>query len=229
MPLKEGEDVRYCWNRHHACRTELSSHDKKDDLPPNRLKVDVLTVCRQVYVETNPILWSTNTWSFHYKDAWRCWLRKMNANQKRLVKKVHLSRGVVFDFMTKSTISALKDLEELNVDIFTWNGPDFRNSEFEHYFPKPHTATVLITLVKQFFRAERITVIVVDGWQRPSNMSERVPFEERVTIAEACRSHLITIQTKVAPMKKEKHMKLPIGENRTEVDLGSEEDVVAQK
>jgi hypothetical protein len=214
--------MRFCGARHDACHMELSSHDKKDNPPPNRLKVGVLTACRQVYVETNPILWSTNTWSFDNNDTWRCWLSKMNANQKRLIKKVHLCQGVVFDFMTKPTISALKGLEELNVDIFTWNRP--QQSKFEHPCPQCLTS-VLITLVNQFFQAERIAVIANDGWKTSNDclLIKPATFEERVATAEACRVHLITFQNKAGPKKKEKGANLLTkGEKSTDEENGTE-------
>jgi len=113
----EEAEVFLCGDRHATCLAELAAHASEDDLPPNGLIVNVLTVCRQVYVDANPILWGSNTWSFRQSSAWRVWLANMNAVQRRLIRKVHLSQGIIFEKMPKALLSALKGLEELHVDI----------------------------------------------------------------------------------------------------------------
>jgi hypothetical protein len=121
--------MRLCGNRHRACELELANRPLEITLPPNRLNVGVLAVCRQVYVEVNPILWSTNTWSFEYDGTWRCWMRGRNALQKRLIKKIHFSKDPYFGLINKATILALK-LEELNIDIIsTWRPCSFMDSK----------------------------------------------------------------------------------------------------
>jgi hypothetical protein len=96
--------------------------------------VGVLAVCRQVYVELNPILWTTNTWSFRDKGTWRYWVSGRNALQKRLIKKIHFSEDAAFGRINKSTIRALK-LKELNIDIYTWQQLSLMDCEFQHRSP----------------------------------------------------------------------------------------------
>ncbi len=63
--------------------------------------------------------------------------------------------------------------------------------------------------VSKFFRAEKIMMIATDAWATYDSDEEdgddhATPFEERVTIAEDCCSHLISIQTKAAREMEEK-------------------------
>ena len=126
--------MRLCGNRHRACELELVGHSTEQNLPPNRPNVGVLTVCRQVYVEVNPILWSTNTWSLECQHTWHYWMSGRNALQKRLIKKIHFSAAAAYGLINKATILALK-LAELNMDIPTWRQYSLMNCEFEHRFP----------------------------------------------------------------------------------------------
>lgn len=126
--------MRLCGNRHRACELELVGHSTEQNLPPNRLNVGVLAVCQQVYVEVNPILWSTNTWSLERQRTWRYWMSGRNALQKRLIKKIHFSHEVAFGLNNKATILALK-LEELNIDIYTWRQYSFMSREFQYNSP----------------------------------------------------------------------------------------------
>jgi hypothetical protein len=118
--FKAGEDMRYCRNRHATCYTELTEALQKKTLPPNSLDVRALRVCRQAYVDANPILWGTNTWSFSSSSVWRDWRQARNALQRRLIKKVHLSQNIVLRPVTKASISEFKVWEELHLDIGTW-------------------------------------------------------------------------------------------------------------
>ena len=60
--FRAGEDLRFSRNRHAACYQELKEAEADSKhLPRHRVNVDVLTACRQAYVEASPILWSTNT------------------------------------------------------------------------------------------------------------------------------------------------------------------------
>ena len=60
-----------------------------EKLARNRIDISLLKVCRQIYVETNPILWGTTTWSFTHALAFSQFMNRRNANQRRLMKKLH--------------------------------------------------------------------------------------------------------------------------------------------
>ncbi|KAH8761397.1 hypothetical protein BGZ57DRAFT_580412 [Hyaloscypha finlandica] len=184
--FKAGEDMRACGNRHRACELELADHSTEKNLPPNRLNVGVLAVCRQVYVEVNPILWSTNTWSFQCNDTWRFWMSGRNALQKRLIKKIHFSAAAAYGLINKATILALK-LAELNMDIHTWRQYRLMNCH-------------------QFLQAEKVSVIAADAWTtaHDNQANNETSFEEKLAIAEACHSHLATLQAAEARKKQEK-------------------------
>jgi len=135
--MKLGEaKVLLCGDRHAACYAELiAANNCENTLTPSGLDVSTLTVCRQVYVDANPILWGTNTWSFHMSSAWRLWLENRNAIQRRLLRKVHLCHSAILKFVPKATISAFKGLEELNIDIETWHIIVFKQRESQSWSP----------------------------------------------------------------------------------------------
>jgi hypothetical protein len=115
--MNSGEDMRVCQNRHADCYKALRGKDR-ENLPPNRLDINILLVCRQAYVEANPILWSTNTWSFDRLGAWRQWRSHRNSLQRRLIKKVHLALNVILEEnIRKTDIQLFKVWEELHIDI----------------------------------------------------------------------------------------------------------------
>ncbi|KAE9374287.1 hypothetical protein N431DRAFT_503178 [Stipitochalara longipes BDJ] len=202
--FKDREDLRCCDNRHAICYSELQEY-KEEAPPPNRLDVSALTVCRQVYVDANPILWSTNIWSFRCKQAWNYWRFMRNAVQRRLIKKIHLGRGLIFDYITKAAIAELKALEELNIDFNTYtHGLDDINK------------------IQQCYQAKTISVIANDT-HMISLFSSQIPFEERVSMAESCRSHLMHLQLEAARKKEEKaSAKLLIGDKDSDSNGGAE-------
>jgi hypothetical protein len=100
-----GCDKRLSRNRHAACYgcwddgvdTPWGTYDKpiggpKDcsRLEKNRLPLEILRVCRQAYVEINPIFWRTSTWSFTHCLAFYKFMYGRNAVQRRLMNKLHL-------------------------------------------------------------------------------------------------------------------------------------------
>jgi hypothetical protein len=52
--------------------------------------LQILRVCRQTYVEANPVLWSTNTFSFTSALAFGKFMYMTNALQRRLLKSIHI-------------------------------------------------------------------------------------------------------------------------------------------
>jgi hypothetical protein len=153
--FKDGEDMRLCEDRHAACDSAVRGADR-EHLPPNRLNVDILVVCRQAYVEANPILWSTNTWAIHDISSWCQCRGRRNALQRRLIKKGHLGMNVVTDYVHKTAISLFKIWDELHIDI-TVNYRDLKQSQF--YENSCVLAYPTNLLVRQYFRAKKITVI----------------------------------------------------------------------
>jgi hypothetical protein len=68
--FKKGEDVRCCKNCHAACYVAFNS---EMGMPSTTLDLRLLRVCRQVYMEANPVLWGTNTWALHDRGSWVGW------------------------------------------------------------------------------------------------------------------------------------------------------------
>lgn len=48
----------------------------------NHLPLELLRACRQMCIETNTILWGTNTWSFTHSRAFYKFLERRNAIQR---------------------------------------------------------------------------------------------------------------------------------------------------
>lgn len=72
---------------HHECR-----HRRAEKGRPGSQVVDlrVLRVCRQIYVEAHPILWSTNTFSFTKATAFRRFIMTRKAPAIRLLRHLRL-------------------------------------------------------------------------------------------------------------------------------------------
>jgi hypothetical protein len=79
----------------------------------------------------------------------------------------------------------------------------------------PFFLQLITILVRQFFRAENITVISTDSWDTfsrdsdaddsdDSDDSDGTSFEDKVATAEECRSHLITLQNEAARKEEDK-------------------------
>ncbi|KAF8859281.1 hypothetical protein BDZ45DRAFT_364360 [Acephala macrosclerotiorum] len=114
--MNEGEDMRFCRNRHVACFKALKDADRHNR-PPNKLHIELLSVCRQAYIEANPILWSTTIWSPWGYCNWRRWCDIRTPLQRQLIKKVHLDTNVVHDYVHKTNISLFANWKELYVDV----------------------------------------------------------------------------------------------------------------
>lgn len=95
-----GEYIRLCHNQHAACYAAFCLSDR----PPNRLQIDLLGVCRQAYVEENPILWGTNTWSIGFHFHKRHYIR--TPNQKCLINKVHFETDSIKPFPHRISVTA---------------------------------------------------------------------------------------------------------------------------
>ncbi|KAN0102837.1 hypothetical protein V8E51_011150 [Hyaloscypha variabilis] len=207
----EEAKILLCGDRHAACYADIAVKSCDNTFTLRGLDVSALTVCRQVYVDANPILWATNTWSFHMSSAWRLWLENRNAIQRRLLRKVHLCHSAILKFVPKATISAFKGLEELNIDIETWHIIVFRQ------------------LNRLLLPAEKITVIAYDCFESSELESEeeQTTFAERVEGAEELRSHLMNLQNEEARKKEERRSaKLSKNTKNDSDSAGNEEDKV---
>ncbi|CZR64417.1 uncharacterized protein PAC_14315 [Phialocephala subalpina] len=71
IEMKEGEDIRFCSNRHAACYKALGDADRHNH-PPNKLDIDILGVCPQAYDEASAILYDIarfSSWKELYVDV----------------------------------------------------------------------------------------------------------------------------------------------------------------
>ncbi|KAH7391550.1 hypothetical protein BKA64DRAFT_747084, partial [Cadophora sp. MPI-SDFR-AT-0126] len=106
-------DLRHCHHRHAIC------YDALRNGPTKRLHIDLLSVCRQTYIESVRFLWGSNTWSIDDSQTFNQWFRRRNALQRLLMKKVHLGSDIANDTVPRSVLFKYNMLEELYVDITT--------------------------------------------------------------------------------------------------------------
>jgi hypothetical protein len=104
--------------------------------PQKTLDLDLLLVCRQIYIEANPILWSTTTWSFQRYDAWRSFIqgRKNNTIQRHTLRRLHLDENMIYK-LDSATISRFQQLDVLHIDTSYRGVPnedviELKNSEY---------------------------------------------------------------------------------------------------
>jgi len=98
--VPEDEDPDYftasCKKRHEGCR--MSQGGSKRIYPEEHgvLTIDlkVLGACRQLYEESNYLLWATNTFSFDDANSLNKFLASLNPAQKRNLSGIHISAEV---------------------------------------------------------------------------------------------------------------------------------------
>ncbi|KAG4441747.1 hypothetical protein IFR05_002738 [Cadophora sp. M221] len=120
-------DLRHCHNRHAVC------YDALRHGPTKRLHIDLLSVCRQTYMEAIRLFWGTNTWSIDDFQSFRIFFARRNTLQRSLMKKVHLGSDIVIAFPPRSLVLKFGMLEELHIDVTIncreelWCRPYFRS------------------------------------------------------------------------------------------------------
>lgn len=159
------DDMRVFFNRHRDCY--------KQAVGPRHLHVEALQICRQVYVEMNPILWATNTWSFEESYYLPKWLDLRNATQRRSLAKLHMHGSIYTVQIKKSLIPKFPALEKLtldlnsNVDIEYWRTDDCksRRSIYEKH--------LLIRVASFFLRAKNVQIIYSGATTAMSSFAPR--------------------------------------------------------
>ena len=100
---------------HHACESDLGYDTPEPDriyeewccFDHEMMRLSVLRSCRQIYVEANNILWTSNTFSFADSTTFRRFMMTRTINQKRLIKSIRLQMEWVEYQWNKSLNMAL--------------------------------------------------------------------------------------------------------------------------
>ena len=164
------------------------------------LPVQILRVCRQIYTEANPIMWSTNMFSFKCANAFRTFLRARSTAQKATISKLridlYLSNGVgpqkdSTGFYVESYISTLKNLRTLsvNVDYGAW-----QKGQSAHYVFGDYVKTLLQREFNNLLRYKIFPLRTVNVVIRNTTCTEeedKLPLADRAAIAEAMRQVLL--------------------------------------
>ncbi|EKD15351.1 hypothetical protein MBM_06567 [Drepanopeziza brunnea f. sp. 'multigermtubi' MB_m1] len=107
-----GDMTQGC-NRHYNCHQVYPTGVR------SRVHVEILSVCRQTYLEAVGILWGTNTWSITDFQSCRAWLSRRNSLQRSLIKKIHLASDVVLTPLPMSLVAKFPVLEEFGTGFNT--------------------------------------------------------------------------------------------------------------
>jgi hypothetical protein len=96
---QEGHDMRLPRNRRAKCysycedfrrRRRDAQPNPRERLEHNRIHLAILRVCRQAYVEVNPILWGTTTRSFIHGKGFCKFMRERATIQRHFLRNLHL-------------------------------------------------------------------------------------------------------------------------------------------
>ena len=109
-PENQEDEKRTTWEgeilsirSHQICESNLDydlvEPDKIYEVWPDRemVRLSVLRSCRQIYVETNNIIWTTNTFSFADATTLKRFIMTRTINQKRSIKSIRLQMELDFD------------------------------------------------------------------------------------------------------------------------------------
>lgn len=116
------------YSRYHKFREPGQSEDEAKRgkcFTSNRVHLAILRVCRQAYVEVNPIFWGSTTWSFVHALDFCKFMHDRNAIQRRFLRKVHLDIDksncdgfdVRYGMTTREILGKLRAVEIMHVDI----------------------------------------------------------------------------------------------------------------
>ncbi|MCJ1401468.1 hypothetical protein MMC11_004682 [Xylographa trunciseda] len=193
------------WKKHYNC----CMVDYKCEYPlctaPNchgaerssrKLQLGLLRACRQIYVETNEVLWSTNTFSFEEIVLLRHFMAQRNAMQKRLLKKIHLKWVSPPPYRTVyrrptplslATINAFRGLQTLHLNIVA----SFKPHWAERWTEEESTRQTLVRDVL-IFRALPLKVVTVtyDAQVYLPTLVD-LPAAQRLELAESIRTRLL--------------------------------------
>ena len=114
---------------HHACESDLGYDTYEPEqfhgvwgyFHHEMMRLSVLRSCRQIYVEANNILWTSNTFSFADSVTFRRFMMTRNIHQKRLIESLRLQMEWVDKQWNKSLnmalVRSLSGLRRLRLNI----------------------------------------------------------------------------------------------------------------
>jgi hypothetical protein len=208
-----GLDMRLSCNRHAKCYDYCKDFriGRKDEQPSprerlerNRIHIAILSVCRQAYVEVNPILWGSTTWSFTQGIEFYKFLGERTAIQRRFLRKLHLDIekwnqhewGSIllgqFNGITKEPIlKTFRALEVLHVDIKSQD-PYFTHTPFELSLKAARPYVFAL----QFLPLKTVTVTVMRRifWHQLFSSSPANHYIANVDVAKWIRLTLLDYQ-----------------------------------
>ena len=180
-------------------------HPMKDALTP-------LSVCRQLYEESNFILWSTNTFSFDHANSLLEFISSLNPAQKRNMKKLHLIINTRISsrwdrdwrvVLNTKHLSMLRGVETLHLCMRHQlrkldYGIEYGDRPIDPMDPRHRIAwanAIQSYGVKtlRLLPLKHASVAIVDDWHRLRNIL-LLPDETKVDIAEKLRQELLDPQ-----------------------------------
>jgi len=180
---------------HHSCLPKLVDIAHADDQQLEVLRLNILRTCRQLYVEANPLLWQTNTFSFDQGQDFKLFVQGRNTLPKRLLRKVridmrlcHLGPNPWGDALSMGIIRSLKGLRTLHAHI----GYEFTNYMVDRWsLGDENQKTSIGGLLKlMVLPLETVTVMMTNEPLRPG-YDAIIKAASELAFVEEVRSYLL--------------------------------------
>lgn len=118
----EEEGRTYWYKPHELCSTDYDTTRPIEFWDHKTMRLTVLRTCRQVYVEANSILWTTNTFSFQRAVPFKRFMMTRTTHQKSLIRNLRLEiEWYLHDSMScksrlnKTLVNSLSGLRSLRL------------------------------------------------------------------------------------------------------------------
>ena len=179
--------------------------------------LSVLAVCRQLYEESNNILWQTNTFSFDDPYAFQTFLAGMNLSQKHKLKKIHINTPVKVNevlfrvelslnwtnAISPRALAPLKNLNTIHLSFDHYTIDQSPSTPMSHAASHGSVTFNMETMLglrllpwKDMTNANRgkhVTVVVGDGFKPYSDsITARWTKAQKLSAAESLRARLAT-------------------------------------
>ena len=125
------------------------------------MRLSVLRSCRQMYVEANNMLWTSNTFSFADPTTFERFMMTRTINQKRLIKSLRLQMVSAFNegcqwekSLNIALVRSLSALRRLRLNI------EYK-SPFTSYDPDSAERNNLLCITAKFDRLKKLSILPV--------------------------------------------------------------------
>lgn len=197
----------------------------------DRLDLQVLGVCRQLYEEANHLLWATKTFSFEDPKTFERFFDSLNLAQKRNLTAIHIradiGSGVWFNnnhywgkALKSSNLNILRGVQTLHLCInqgfecVSWQAPSFDSDRAEQKLKEAQQADLESILHLSTLSIKHVTVVMSDDvWELRRNgkstyrwtVTKKNEYAEiiRAKIVDPSGTYLLKKETQAANYRKQ--------------------------